>query len=109
MRALLFTTGSPYARGVRIILHELGLDLADLIHLGNPQGSSLSFRVTTREFRTQPLWGVSLHPPFLHDGRAETLEEAILWHGGEAEAIRDAYEALRRSEKDDVIEFLEHL
>ena len=42
------------------------------------------------EFRSQPLWGVTLHGPWLHDGRAETLSEAIEAHGGEAQAIRDA-------------------
>ena len=39
---------------------------------------------TGREFRTQPLWGIAAVAPHLHDGRAATLDEAILWHGGEA-------------------------
>ena len=49
---------------------------------------------------TAPLWGIGLtqkvnpQATFLHDGRARNLEEAILWHGGEAEASRVAYRAL---------------
>jgi CxxC motif-containing protein (DUF1111 family) len=62
-----------------------------------------------REWRTPPLWGVADTAPYLHDGRAETLEEAILWHGGEAESSRDAYAKLSRPEKDLVLAFLSSL
>ena len=92
-----------------LLLHDMGPGLADGLHFGSPQASTISNQFTVDEFRTQPLWGVSLHAPFLHDGRAETLDEAILEHGGEAQAIRDAYDALTQSEKDDIIAFLEHL
>jgi CxxC motif-containing protein (DUF1111 family) len=85
-----------------LLVHFMGNGLADNIKLGMSGSTAL-------EFRTQPLWGVSLHAPFLHDGRAQTLLEAILAHGGEAQAYRDAFDALPQSDKDDVISFLEHL
>ncbi len=68
-----------------------------------------------REWRTPPLWGTGLtkvvngHTFFLHDGRARNLTEAILWHGGEAETARDGFAALERSERDNLLEFLESL
>lgn len=92
-----------------LLLHDMGADLADGLDFGMPQFSTLDGPGTGSEFRTQPLWGVSLHAPFLHDGRAESLHEAIELHGGEAEAIRDAYLALTPAERDDLIAFLEHL
>ena len=67
------------------------------------------------EWRTPPLWGIGLvetvngHTRFLHDGRARNLEEAILWHGGEAEAARDAFLALDAKARAKLIQFLESL
>ena len=67
------------------------------------------------EWRTPPLWGIGLvetvngHTRFLHDGRARNLEEAILWHGGEAEAARDAFRALDAKSRAKLIQFLESL
>lgn len=52
---------------------------------------------------------VNGHTYFLHDGRARNLLEAILWHGGEARAARDAVAAMSKSERDDLIRFLESL
>jgi CxxC motif-containing protein (DUF1111 family) len=92
-----------------LLVHEMGDALVDQMGIGVPQVSSLSLDDTSREFRTQPLWGVSLSGPFLHDGRAETLEEAILMHEGEGLASRDAFLALEPAARRDVIEFLEHL
>lgn len=83
-----------------LLLHDLGDELAD----GIPQGIA-----TGNEFRTQPLWGVVAVAPYLHDGRADTLDEAIRWHGGEAEKSRDGYEALSQPDQDAVIEFLSSL
>lgn len=60
-------------------------------------------------FMTQELWGVGDTAPYLHDGRATTLTEAILWHGGEAQASRDAFAALELSEQKAVISFLDNL
>lgn len=83
-----------------LLLHDMGRDLADGIPMKVASGS---------EFRTQPLWGVAATPPYLHDGRADTLDEAILSHGGEGQASNDLYAMLDESDKDDVIAFLESL
>lgn len=89
-----------------LLLHDMGEGLAD----GRPEGIA-----TGREWRTPPLWGigaartVSEEAGFLHDGRARTLEEAILWHGGEAEAARDAFASMDRQEREALIRFLESL
>ncbi len=87
----------------------MGPDLEDGMAFGLPQASTISALKDHAEFRTQPLWGVSLHGPFLHDGRAETLEEAITMHGGEAEDIKNDFVALPQQDRDDIIAFLEHL
>ena len=87
----------------------MGPELADNITMGEPQSSSLDGPTTDLEFRTQPLWGVSRHGPWLHDGRAETLGEAIRMHGGEAQASRDAFVALSPAAQAEVIRFLESL
>ena len=83
-----------------LLLHDMGPELAD----------GLTARLATgSEFRTQPLWGIGVVGPYLHDGRAETLEEAIAWHGGEASASRDAALALKPEEMEDLVEFLRSL
>jgi len=88
------------------LLHDMGEDLAD----GQPVGGA-----TGREWRTPPLWGIGLTSTvtrkafYLHDGRARTLEEAILWHGGEAEKARNAYTMLPRVDRELLIKFLESL
>lgn len=92
-----------------LLLHDMGPDLADGLNFGIPQFAIADLFATGHEWRTQPLWGVSLSAPFLHDGRAQTLEEAITMHGGEAEASRDEFLALTPVEQDDIISFLEHL
>ncbi len=89
-----------------LLLHDLGDALAD----GRPD-----FAATGREWRTPPLWGIGLvetvngHTRFLHDGRARSLQEAILWHGGEGAAARDAFMALSQEERAALIRFLESL
>lgn len=80
-----------------LLLHDMGEELADGIVMGLADGS---------EFRTQPLWGIAATGPYLHDGRAETISEAILTHGGEAQGSRDAYAAFSESDRNDVVEFL---
>jgi len=82
------------------LLHDMGPELADGIRQGVATGS---------EFRTQPLWGIVAVGPYLHDGRAESIEEAILDHGGEATAARDAFAAFSEEQRADVIEFLTSL
>ncbi len=83
-----------------LLLHDMGEALADGIEMGVADAA---------EFRTQPLWGIAAVAPYLHDGRADTLDEAILWHGGEALASRDAYAASTQEDRDNVIAFLESL
>ena len=89
-----------------LLLHDMGDGLAD----GRPDGLA-----TGNEWRTPPLWGIGLvrvvngHTMFLHDGRARSIEEAVLWHGGEAQASRDAFTLLSREERASLIAFLESL
>lgn len=77
-----------------LLLHDMGEGLAD----HRPEA-----RATGTEWRTPPLWGIGLtaqvsgHSYFLHDGRARNLLEAVLWHGGEAQAARDAVIALPKT------------
>jgi len=80
-----------------LLIHDMGPDLAD----------GLPFDLATgREFRTQPLWGLRFTAPFLHDGRADTIDEAIRMHGGEAAGIRNAYAALPEADRDAILAFL---
>lgn len=60
-------------------------------------------------YRTAPLWGVRFTPPYMHDGRAETLEDAIASHAGEAENVRQAYDALSPDDRRAVLRFLRSL
>ena len=92
-----------------LLIHDMGPDLAGEVSFGTPQLSMSSPPTTEAEWRTAPLWGISTAGPYLHDGRASTLEDAVLWHGGEAQAVRDAFSALSSQERGDVLEFLRHL
>ncbi len=109
-----------------LLLHDMGPGLADSLGEGNATGA---------EWRTAPLWGLGLsrnvqlgdakandsvslardpaNDPnrvgYLHDGRARTIDEAIRWHGGEAESSKQAYEALSQSQRDAVLAFLNSL
>lgn len=96
----LASTVGPIRAYTDLLLHDMGEELADGMAVGRASG---------REFRTAPLWGVTLHPPYLHDGRADTLDEAIRWHGGEGSAARDAYGDLSPEERADLLAFLESL
>jgi CxxC motif-containing protein (DUF1111 family) len=91
-------TGEPALAYTDLLIHDMGPQLADQVTQLLASGS---------EFRTQPLWGVRHHAPFLHDGRAATLDEAIRFHGGEAQPIRDAYVALPEADRDAILAFLE--
>ncbi len=89
-----------------LLLHDMGAGLAD----HRPE-----FAASGSEWRTPPLWGIGLarivHPGagFLHDGRARTLEEAILWHGGEAASAKERYRRLSSEERQQLIAFLNAL
>lgn len=80
--------------------HDMGPALADAF-------PEREIPVTT--FVTPPLWGVARSRPYLHDGRAPTLEDAILMHGGEAQEARDAYAALDEHARGGVRVFLTSL
>lgn len=83
-----------------LLVHDMGEELGDGVIMGLA-GSS--------EFRTAPLWGVGAVGPYLHDGRADTLDEAIRWHGGEATAARDAYVAMSAEQQGQLLAFLRSL
>ncbi|MBN1209594.1 MAG: thiol oxidoreductase [Myxococcaceae bacterium] len=86
-----------------MLLHDMGAGLAD----GRPDGVA-----DGQEWRTAPLWGLGLtqtvlpYAGYLHDGRARTLEEAILWHGGEAERSREHFRTLSATERAALVKFL---
>ncbi|MBZ9796658.1 di-heme oxidoredictase family protein [Mesorhizobium sp. ES1-4] len=88
------------------LLHDMGPDLADGQAVGDATGT---------EWRTPPLWGIGLTEAvngnsfFLHDGRARSLTEAILWHGGEGQKTRDRFAAASAADRDALIKFLESL
>ena len=88
-----------------LLLHDMGDALAD----NRPDGGA-----TGREWRTTPLWGLRLMRQFLdgqafllHDGRARTIEDAVLLHGGEAKPSRDAFAALTPSQRRALVDFVE--
>ena len=64
--------------------------------------------ISNREFTTARLWGVADRPPYLHDGRATTLIQAIEAHGGEAQASRDAFLELSAEERQQLISLRTH-
>jgi CxxC motif-containing protein (DUF1111 family) len=89
-----------------LLLHDMGPDLAD---------NRPDFDASGHEWKTPPLWGIGLttivngHNNFLHDGRARSLSEAILWHGGEGESAKQAYKKMNKSDREALIKFLESL
>lgn len=102
--ALAFKTFHPYTD---LLLHDLGSGLDD----GYTEGTA-----TTAEWRTAPLWGLGLSKNsqggryyLMHDGRANSIGDAIQWHGGEGQASRNKFNALSQAERDRLIRFLESL
>lgn len=89
-----------------LLLHDMGEALAD----GKRDGDA-----RPAEWRTPPLWGIGLfdavngHTRYLHDGRARNLEEAVLWHGGEAANSQAAYRRAERADREALIAFLRSL
>lgn len=87
-----------------LLLHDMGEELAD------PTSEA-----DRREWRTAPLWGIGIMEQFapkrgfLHDGRARTIEEAILWHGGEARRSRQAFSELTQSQRDALLTYVRAL
>ena len=88
------------------LLHDMGESLSDGVSEFLAQGS---------EWRTPPLWGIGLtnivseEYGYLHDGRARTIEEAILWHGGEANEIIQNYKKLKKYEVNQLLSFINSL
>ncbi|MEM9143857.1 MAG: di-heme oxidoredictase family protein [Bacteroidota bacterium] len=103
---------NPLLEGIRIkpysdfLLHDMGEALAD---------NRPDYKASGREWRTQPLWGIGLiptvnkHTYFLHDGRARSVEEAVLWHGGEAEKSKDEFKNLTETERKQLLAFINSL
>jgi CxxC motif-containing protein (DUF1111 family) len=84
-----------------LLLHDMGAEMADGIVEGNAGPT---------DFRTPPLWGVSSSgPPYLHDGRAKDLAEAIAMHDGEARNTTARWERLSPSDRAALISFLQSL
>ena len=89
-----------------LLLHDMGPALAD----GRPD-----FGASGSEWRTPPLWGIGLvrvvndHTNFMHDGRARSLLEAVLWHGGEATRAREDVKAMSARKRASLVAFLESL
>ncbi|MFM2313960.1 MAG: hypothetical protein RLZZ04_3236 [Cyanobacteriota bacterium] len=89
-----------------LLLHDMGNELAD----GRPD-----FQANGQEWRTSPLWGLGLtqtvlpNAGYLHDGRARTVEEAILWHDGEAKNAKETFQNLSTSDRTAMIQFLQSL
>lgn len=103
IRALSHQTIYPFTD---LLLHDMGEGLGD---------DRADFDATGNEWRTPPLWGLGLipkvngHSRLLHDGRARSIEEAILWHSGEAESSRQAFMNLAKAKRDSLIEFIQNL
>jgi CxxC motif-containing protein (DUF1111 family) len=102
-RVLASRTIHPYTD---LLLHDLGPGLSDGRPVPGAEGS---------EWRTPPLWGIGLvqrvngHTFFLHDGRARSLSEAILWHDGEAARAKRRFVHMPRGDRQAMLAFLESL
>jgi len=101
--ALRNQTFYPYSD---FLLHDMGPDLAD---------NRPDFLATGSEWRTPPLWGLGMipkvnkHQNLLHDARARGVEEAILWHGGEAAASREAFKKASADDRKNLVSFINDL
>ncbi|MCB0317335.1 MAG: thiol oxidoreductase, partial [Bdellovibrionales bacterium] len=90
-----------------LLLHDMGQGLAD---------KRSEFSASGSEWRTTPLWGLGfvgtigkVKQHYLHDGRARTIEEAILWHGGEAKSSQEKFKNLEKTDRINLIQFLKSL
>jgi CxxC motif-containing protein (DUF1111 family) len=102
--ALSNKTFAPYTD---MLLHDMGKQLDD----GYTEGSA-----GTAEWRTPPLWGLGLSPItqgggyfLMHDGRAHSIEEAIIMHGGEGSASKERFQSLSEADQNKIITFLKSL
>lgn len=100
-----------------LLLHDMGEDLADFTIDNQPASADMlyEFLATATEWRTPPLWGigrthvVDTDATFLHDGRARTIMEAVLWHGGEAEQSKQNVLLFNAEQRADFMAFLNDL
>jgi CxxC motif-containing protein (DUF1111 family) len=89
-----------------MLLHDMGDALAD---------GRADFAASGNEWRTAPLWGIGLqkkvngHTRLLHDGRARDVSEAILWHGGEGEAAKQAFRNSSKQDREALLRFIDSL
>jgi CxxC motif-containing protein (DUF1111 family) len=89
-----------------LLLHDLGEGLAD---------RTLEGKLVRTEWRTAPLWGTGAAAAsgqplrLLHDGRARSIEEAILWHAGDATAAMERYSQLSAAERHALAEWIAQL
>ena len=98
--------GNMIAPYTDMLLHDMGEDLSD---------GRREFDAGEREWRTAPLWGIGARTKvlnqrnYLHDGRARSMEEAILWHDGEAKGAQEKFRSLSKAQRQDILDFLEGL
>jgi CxxC motif-containing protein (DUF1111 family) len=97
-----------------LLLHDLGPEDSDAgTYYGAPTSSPGQLAsdgpATAREWRTAPLWGIRASAPYMHDGRASTIDEAIRAHGGEASQTAGRYARLPRWDKRALLAFLDSL
>lgn len=89
-----------------LLVHDMGPGLAD---------GRADFLADGQEWKTRPLWGIGLtkvvngHTNFLHDGRARNITEAILWHGGEGRLAKENFKKLSKTERDELLAFVNSL
>ena len=100
-----------------LLLHDMGPDLAD--NSGIAASTDPAAPAAASEWRTPPLWGIGLlttvdptratNLGLLHDGRAKTVTEAVLWHGGEASKVKAAFIALPTAQRTQLLKFLSNI
>jgi len=100
-----------------LLLHDMGPDLAD--NSGIAASTDASAPAAASEWRTPPLWGIGLlttvdptratNLGLLHDGRAKSVTEAVLWHGGEASKVKEAFIALPTAQRAQLLKFLSNI
>ena len=108
--ALVEPNGQPLKASIApysdLSVHDLGPGLAD---------HEVAGPVHPTRWRTAPLWGIGYRlsresrPTFLHDGRARSVEEAVLWHDGEAAVVREQFEHLPRAQREQLLRFVDAL
>lgn len=103
---MLITANRSIAPYTDLLLHDMGAGLSD---------HRPDYKAGGNDWRTPPLWGIGLvplineHNQYLHDGRARNLQEAVLWHGGEARPSRQRYAQAPKEKRQALLAFLQSL